>query len=179
MPFDIHSSFIPECYLDSNLVETILKAFNCVNHRKGNSNVVGRMEEERLSDKFLVAVIDDDKVKVKGLEKYTQVGRLSRKGLKVFEHPLKRHFLIQLSPAIERWLINECGKAGINLSEYGFPDTIKGWKNLKNRSQRNDEKFKDLFRLMLKNEKCDEIIELKRWLIFFRDNNYNSNLDLL
>lgn len=179
MPFDIHSSFIPECYLDTNLVETILKAPNCVNHRKGNSNVVGRMEEDRVSDKFLVAVIDDDKVKVKGLEKFRLVERLSRNGLRLFSHLSKKHYLVQLSPAIERWLMNECGKAAINLSEYGFPDTIKGWKNLKNRAQRNDGKFKDLFRLMLENEKCDEIIELKRWLVFFRDNNYNTNLDLL
>lgn len=179
MPFDIHSSFIPECYLDTNLVETILKAPNSVNHRKGNSNVVSRMEEERLADKFLVAVIDNDKVKVKGLEKYRQVERLSKNGLRLFVHLSKKHYLIQLSPAIERWLMNECGKGGINLADFGFPDNIKGWKSLKSRTQRNDEKFKDLFRLMLKNENCDEIIELKRWLEFFRNNNYNTNLDLL
>ena len=137
------------------------------------------MEDEKLNDKFLVGIIDDDKVKVDGLDKFKLVEKLSGKGLKLFEHSTKKHFLVQLSPAIERWLMNECGKAGINLSEYGFPDTIKGWKELKNRSQRNDEKYKDLFSRMLKNDKCDEIIELRRWLIFFRDNNYNTNIDLL
>ncbi|HMT72513.1 MAG TPA: hypothetical protein PKA77_00465 [Chitinophagaceae bacterium] len=156
-----------------------MKVLNCVNHRKGNSNVVGCMEEEKFKDKFFVAVIDDDKVKVRGLEKYKLVERLSRNGLKLFEHLSKKHYLIQLSPAIERWLMNECGKGGINLADFGFPDNIKGWKNLKSRTQRNDEQFKTLFKLMLKNEKCDEIIELKRWLEFFKINNYNTNLDLL
>jgi hypothetical protein len=179
MPFDIYSSFVPECYLDTNLVETILKATNCVNHKKGNSNVVSGMETERLSDKFIVGIIDDDKVKLKGLEQYKEVERLSKNGLRLFGHISKNHYIIQLSPAIERWLINECNKAGISLADYGFPDNVKGWKNLKSRAQRNDEKFRELFRLMLRNEKCDEIIELKRWLEFFKENNYQTNLDLL
>lgn len=32
---------------------------------------------------------------------------------------------------------------------------------------------------MLKNEICEEIIELKRWLHFFFDNNYKTDIDLL
>lgn len=179
MSFDIHSSFIPECYLDTNLVETLLKVSDSVNHRKGNSNVVKQMEEVRFENSFLVALIDDDKIKVKAIEGYKKIERLSTKGLKLFKHPDKKHYLIQLSPAIEKWLISECLKGEINPVEHGLPENLAGWRSLKGRAQRNDEKFKELFRKMLKNEKCDEIIELKRWLEFFRDNNYNSNLDLL
>jgi len=179
MLFDVFKCFMPECCLDTNLVEVLLERSNSVNHKKGNSSIVEKMNDPRLVDGFVVAVIDDDKIKVKGLEELDKINRLWRNGLKLYKHPDRKHFYVQISPAIERWIMNECSKAGIVLSEYGLPDGLKALVDMKSLTQRSDERFKRLFRDMLANENCDEINELKRWLVFLRDNNYNSNLDLL
>lgn len=179
MPFDVYKCFIPECYLDTNLVEVLLEKPDAVNHKKGSTTIAARMKEPRLADSFVVASIDDDKRKLKELDEFLKIERLWRNGLKLFKHPVRKHYFIQLSPAIERWILIESAKGEIRLEDYGLPGDIRGLKGMKSLSQRRDTRFGNLFRDMLKNEKCDEIIELKRWLIFFRDNNYNSNIDLL
>ena len=75
--------------------------------------------------------------------------------------------------------MKECEKGKINLANYDLPGDFRGLKNMKGFTQRNDQRFKKLFADMLKNEKCDELIELKRWILFLKENNYNTNLDLL
>lgn len=164
--------------MDTNLVEVLLNKPDTVNHQKGISSIAILMRGQ-LSDTFVVALIDDDKQKLALLKEFSKVERLSRTSLTLFRHAVRKHFFIQLSPAIETWLIEESAKGEINFSDYGLPDSINGLKRLKGLPQRKDPRFSKLFKDMLQNEKCDEIIELKRWLIFFRDNTYNSNIDLL
>jgi hypothetical protein len=170
---------MPECYLDTNLVEFLLGRANSVNHKKGNSSVAATMNNKRFLDNFAVAVIDDDKRKLKELDGCLAVEKLWRDGLKLFKHPERKHYFIQLSPAIEKWILNECEKGEINIELYNLPGNFKELKNLKGFTQRNDQRFKELFADMLMNEKCDEMIELKRWLTFLKENNYNTNIDLL
>ncbi len=170
---------MPECYLDTNLVEFLLGRSNSVNHKKGNSSVAAQMKDKRFVDSFAVAIIDDDKRPLKELDECLATERLWQKDLKIFKHPERQHYFIQLSPAIERWVLKECEKGDISLANYNLPVNFQDLKNMKGFTQRNDPRFKKLFRDMLENEKCDEIIELKRWLLFLKENNYNSNLDLL
>ena len=113
------------------------------------------------------------------MDDFEKVERLWRPGLKLFSHPVRKHYFIQLSPAIERWLLAECEKGGITLSDYDLPASLSELKDLKGISQRKDKRFSKLFVDMLQNEACDEMIELQRWLLFFRNNNYKANLDLL
>lgn len=178
MPFDVYKCFIPECFLDINLVEVLLNKPDSVNHKKGNSTIAVQMKT-KLADNFVVALIDDDKRKLKELAAFGKVERLWRPGLKLFTHPARKHYFIQLSPAIERWILVECEKGGMKLPDYGLPAGLDGLKALKGLSQRKDIKFSKLFGEMLQNEACDEIRELQRWLVFFRDNNYNVNIDSL
>ncbi len=44
MPFDVYKAFIPECFLDTNLVEVLLNKPLSVNHKKGNSTVAVQMK---------------------------------------------------------------------------------------------------------------------------------------
>lgn len=50
---------------------------------------------------------------------------------------------------------------------------------MKGLAQRNDERFERLFKDMVENKSCKELNELKRWLLFLKENNYNTDLDLL
>jgi len=170
---------MPECYLDTNLVEVLLDKPNSVNHTKGNSSVAAKMKNRKFKDNFAVGILDDDKRKLREIEECDKIERLWRAGLKLFHNKPKQHYFILIVPAVEMWILNECEKAKIDLSTYNLPVNLRDMKSLKGFAQRNDINFKKLFREMLMNENCDEIIELKRWLLFFKENNYNTNIDLL
>ncbi len=53
--------FISECYIDTNLVETLLG--ERANHQNGCNNVARRMKD-KYDDGFAVGIIDDDKRKL-------------------------------------------------------------------------------------------------------------------
>ena len=181
MLFDVYKCFLPECYLDTLLVEVLLNKPFSVNHKKGNSSIAAIMHNSPLKDGFAVGVIDEDKVRLKELDTFDEEERLSKKGIKIYTHSVRKHFFIQICPAIEKWILKECEKATIDIASdrYQLPNTLKGLKAMKGLTQRNDERFKRLFRDMSENEHCDELIELRRWLIFLKENNYNTDLDLL
>jgi len=179
MKIDIYKCFIPECCLDTLLIEVLLKRSNAVNHGKGNSSVASKMKEERMLDCFAVGIIDKDKIEVKDLAEYESIEKLNKEQLKLFRHPVRPHYIIQICPAIEKWILNECRKAGISLTNYELPDDVKKLAKMKSQTQRSDPRFKRLFKDMAANENCDEAQELLRWLEYLRDNNFNANTDLL
>ncbi len=183
MSFDVYKCFLPECNLDTLLVEVLLQKPFSVNHQKGNSSIAARMNSNILRNNFAVGIIDEDKIELKALEDFYKVERLTHNGLKFFEHrdSKKKHFFIQICPAIEKWILNESKKGKIDIGDekYNLPNTLKDLVSLKSVSQRDDQRFKILFLDMLNNEKCDEIITLRKWLLFLKENHYNSNIDLL
>lgn len=179
MKLDVYKCFLPECNLDSTLVEVLLNKPFAVNHNKGNSNVAVKMTQAKMKDSFAVGIIDEDKVKLKALEDFKIIERLARKNVKLYSHRKRKHYFIQLCPAVEAWILNECNKADIQLINYELPTTLRGLIKMKGLKQRNDNRFVRLFKEMEKNIKCDEVNELKRWLRFLRDNHINTNFDLL
>lgn len=170
---------MPECYLDTNLVEVLLQRVNSVNHKKRNSNIAGKLNEIKKRDEFAVAIVDDDKQKLKVLAECREIEKVSRVNLKLYEHINYKHYFIQISPAIEKWILDESGKCGLDLGEYNLPSDLKKMKKLKSPAQRNDVRFAQLFKDMLASDGSDTINELQRWLVFFRDNNFKANIDLL
>ncbi|MEJ7680471.1 MAG: hypothetical protein WKG06_21990 [Segetibacter sp.] len=167
--------------MDTLLVEVLLNKPFSVNHKKGNSSIAAVMKHGPLKDGFAVGIIDEDKVRLKELDTFVKVERLSKNGLKIYRHSIKKHFFIQICPAIEKWVIEECDKATLDIAseKYKLPNTLKGLKAMKGLAQRNDERFERLFKDMVENKSCNELNELKRWLLFLKENNYNTDLDLL
>ena len=56
----IDLSIIPECYVDTNLIETIVPTVKGYNHQKG-AGTVTRLMQSKLKDKFAVGIVDKDK----------------------------------------------------------------------------------------------------------------------
>lgn len=50
---------IPECYIDTNLVESLITTEGC-NHQKGCNTVANTMKN-KFKDNFAVGIIDNDK----------------------------------------------------------------------------------------------------------------------
>ena len=65
------TSIIPECYVDTNLIETLVppKDGKGYNHRKG-CPAVAKVMMEKFADRFALGIMDKDKKMVKYLEEF-------------------------------------------------------------------------------------------------------------
>jgi len=114
----VNLTIIPECYTDTNLVETITNSFNGFNHQKGCNNVSGIMQS-KLSGSFALGIIDKDKNEINYLTQFVQV--IQKGDLFLFKHPQKHHYIIQISPAIEKFILksaeeNEADVVGLSIA---------------------------------------------------------------
>lgn len=168
---------IPECYIDSCLVEVLLVADkDYVNHHKGNGKVAKEMQSN-FSNDFCIGIIDEDKEQLDYLKFFEE--KKTTDFLKLWKHREKHHYFIQIRPVIESWFLRVCKENNINLSDFNLPTEMRPLlKITKSINSRKDEKFIKLFKQM-KNKNCQPVIELKYWIEFLKVNKYNSNLDLL
>ena len=109
---------IPECYVDTNLIETLVPTAKGYNHQKGCNNVV-KVMKEKLSDKFAVGIVDKDKRQVSYVNEFEEIGHTD--SLYFYKHPDKAHFLIMIDPAVDRFIIKTVasflGYCGLKHSE--------------------------------------------------------------
>ncbi len=168
---------IPECYIDSCLIEVLLVADkDYVNHHKGNGKVANEMQD-KFNDDFCLGIIDEDKEQLDYLKFFEE--KKATDFLKLWKHTEKHHYIIQIRPVIEKWFLRICNENDINLSDFNLPTDLKSLlKITKAMSSRKDKKFIKLFKQM-KTKNCQPVIELKNWIEYLKANKYNSNLDLL
>ena len=132
---------VPECYVDTNLMNVLLNK-SC-NHQKGCAAVCKTLDV-RLSDQFAIAVIDKDKNEPKAVRQYVQVGESSH--IVVSKHKERPHYLIQIKPAIEVFILDAAAELNVNLSDYGLPTELSELKkNTKTVTAKENVTFARLF----------------------------------
>ena len=168
---------IPECYIDSCLVEVLLVADkDYVNHHKGNGKVAKEMKEN-FDDDFCLGIIDEDKEQLDYLKEFEE--KKATEYLKLWKHQTKHHYIIQIRPVVESWILEICRHNEINLADFNLPTELKALLRItKSVGSRKEERLVKLFKQM-KKKNCSPVIELKNWIEFLKENKYNSNLDLL
>lgn len=174
----IDFSIIPECYVDTNLIETIVPPVKGYNHQKGCGNVV-RLMQNKLKDKFAVGIIDKDKKEIKYAEEFDE--KINIGDLQLFRHkkPEKHHYLIFINPAIEKWIINNAETANISLDDFGLSSDLKELtKKTKKITSKNDNALKGIFREM-KEHQVKNVQILSEWIKHLKENPYNADLDLM
>lgn len=172
----IDLSIIPECYIDTNLIETIVPTTRGYNHQKG-AGTVTRLMQNKLSDKFAVGIVDRDKKQLKYVEEFDI--KIDIGDLLLFKHKnqQKHHYLIFINPAMEKWIMKNADEAGISLQDYGLPDNLKELTKItKKVTSKKDNTFKKLFReLKIRNPKNVEI--LSNWIKYLKENPYNVDIN--
>jgi len=168
---------IPECYIDSRLVEVLLVADkDFVNHHKGNGKVAREMQNNFNND-FCIGIIDEDKEQLDYL-KFFEAKKITD-FLILWKHKEKHHYIIQIRPVIEKWFLRICNENKIDLADFNLPTDLKQLlKITKSINSRRDKNFIKLFKQM-ESKDCKPMIELKNWIEFLKANKYDSNLDLL
>jgi len=172
-----NKSILPECYVDSCLIEVLLHAGrDYVNHQKGNGTVAKKMQAEFNND-FCVGIIDEDRRPLDYLKEFDL--KKSSESLKLWKHKMKHHYFIQVCPVIEKLIRHECEERNINLLEFDLPVGLKELTKLsKSISSKNDPRFIALFKTMI-HKHCDSILELQKWIEYLRREKYEADINEL
>ncbi|MFV0593898.1 MAG: hypothetical protein ACK5M7_21170 [Draconibacterium sp.] len=171
----VNYAIIPECYADTNLVETITNSFNSFNHQKSCNEVSRTMQSPRLNDAFALGIIDKDKRSIKYMESFQPV--IQKENLYLFKHPDKHHYIIQIYPAIEKFILDSVEETGLNIENFGLPGELEALKKItKRQTSRNNSSLRRLF-IELKNNNAKQIVILSKWISYLKEHTYNSNME--
>ena len=169
MAQNFYNYIIPECYVDTNLFETLVKAQAC-NHQKG-CNQVCKVMQEKFADRFAVGIIDADKRQPTYLAEFNKIGEIGH--LKVLRHRARQHYIILISPAIDQFILDCAREMNINLDDYNLPSDLQAFtRQTKNVLSNKDNRFRSLFAAL---EYAPEISTLKNILSYLIDAQYSSN----
>lgn len=159
---------IPECYIDTNLVETLVCPGGC-NHQKG-CNQVAKVMQEKFANRFAVGIIDADKRRPGYLNEFMEVA--SSEHLKLFRHPKRPHFIILVHPAADGFILSCAEAAKINMTDYGLSPVLKEFTaQTKNVMSNKDARFKRLFKSM---KNVGEMKLLESVLTYLVSNTYHA-----
>lgn len=166
-------SIIPECYIDTNLVETLVPPLKGYNHQKGCGTVTSVMKT-KFRDSFAVGIIDKDKQQVEYLNEFELVHQFEN--LFLHKHKTKHHYIIQISPAIERFLVNGANVANLSFEDFDLPVDFEKLKKIsKSVNSKDDPRFKKLIKGIIKAE-APEFVKLSKWIAYLKDKNYKVQL---
>ena len=168
---------IPECYTDTNLIETIAPPLNNrgYNHQMGCNKVSSKMQD--LKDCFALGIVDKDKKQIKYLNEFDEIA--NEKHIHLFKHKNKHHYIIQISPAIELFIIDTAKEVNLDLYEYGLSFELDELKKVtKRKTKKKDQQLSKLFRTFL-NQKASEFVLLSKWIMYLIDHTYQSDIEIL
>jgi len=160
---------IPECYIDTNLVETLVCTGGC-NHQKG-CNQVAKIMQEKFADRFATGIIDADKRRPGYLNEFLEIA--ASEHLKLFRHRVRPHFIILVHPAADGFILSCAKAARINMADYELSPMLKEFTaQTKNVMSSKDVRFKRLFSAM---KNVGEMKLLASLLAYLVHNTYNSS----
>lgn len=161
---------ITECFIDTNLIEFLLNAK--VNHQHCCNNVVKTLNN-KFKDEFAIGIIDNDKRAVAYIKDCEKIRETKR--LKFFKHRERNQYLITISPAADRFILNIAKEQGVDISNFELSINFKDFlKETKTETSNKDQRFKKLFK-EIKNHK--EISLLQKVLTYLCKNKYQSDVE--
>jgi len=174
-------SIMPECYADTLLIETLVPTKVGYNHKFGCYKVEAEMKLGKLKDRFAVGIIDNDKHQIKYLADFEEIDSV-KGSLILWRHfkKEKHHYLIQICPALERWILNVCEVEAINIVEFGLKEDLEGLKEFsKSRKSLNEKGLIELFRVISQKTENINVHKLKLWISTLKDQNYKVDINVL
>lgn len=170
--------FIPECYFDTVLLKKLLRTNKRLMHRKGCNNVIRDLESERLKNSFAVALIDKDKTELNYLKECKVLYDAEK--LILLKHANKNHFIIQLNPPLEKWIVEILNENNLRIEDFGYSGNYKKLKKQikADIDDESDEKLNRVLNAIIKTD-CLTIKKIKSFLIYLKEKNYDADLNEL
>jgi hypothetical protein len=168
--------FVPECYFDTVLLKKLFQTNKRLMHRKGCNNVIRDLESDRLKNLFAVALIDKDKNDLNYLKECKIHYNASK--LILWKHENQNHFIIQLNPPLEKWIIEILNENNLKIEDFGYSGDYKKLKRQIKADIDNEsnEKLNNLLIAIIKTD-CPTIKKIKSILIYLKEKNYNADIN--
>ena len=159
---------MPECFVDTNLIEYLLNAG--VNHQHCCSKVVGQLKST-FADKFAIGIIDKDKVQLGYIQECDVIAQTEH--LTLMKHRERHQYLITIAPAIDKFVLDCAQEQMVDVKAFCLPDELRRFTNETKRvSSNSDPRFKSLFEAIKNN---NEMQSLKMTLTYLCENQYSSD----
>lgn len=159
---------IPECFVDTNLIEYLLNAG--VNHQHCCSKVVGQMKST-FADRFAIGIIDKDKVRLGYIKECDVIARTEH--LTLMKHRERHQYLITIAPAVDKFVLDCAEEQMVDVKDFGLSSELNRFIDESKRvSSNSDARFKSLFAAIKNNS---EIQSLKMTLKYLCENQYTSD----
>lgn len=130
---------IPECYVDTNLVETLVCSGGC-NHQKG-CNQVAKVMKEKFANRFAVGMIDADKRRPGYLNEFRKIA--TSEHITLLHHSSRQHFIILIHPAADGFILSCAEAANIDMGKFELSPELKEFTTqTKNVMSNKDSRFK-------------------------------------
>ena len=178
-----NSCFVPECFFDTVLFKKILQTNKRLKHTRGCFNVVNRFriingKKGDLYDSFGVGMVDKDKRELDYLNECEKI--VNHQNLILWKHKERQHFIIQLNPPLEKWVIEMLRSDNRSVEEFGY---VNDWKILKRAlkddiDEENNERL-NLFVDAILSSSNPVIENLRKILLYLRDRNYQADINEL
>lgn len=163
---------LPECYVDTNMIEYLLDAG--VNHQHSCSKVVGQLKTT-FSDCFAIGIIDKDKVELGYISECDVIAHTQH--LTFLKHRIRPQYLITIAPAIDGFVLDCVIEQGVDAKRFGIPSDLKGFTQMsKSVTSNTDPRFKALFAAIKDNV---EIKALKMSLKYMCEEQYRVANEVL
>ena len=159
-------SIVPECYVDTKIAE-ILGQAKRYNHQHGCGDVANQLKN-KLQNIPAFGIIDEDKNKGPIAKYFLEFEILkSENNLILKKHLQRNHFLVLVSPEIEKWLIYNATSVSLNPENYFLKKDLEGLKK-STKIQDIDKNigFYQFVKELVKRE-APGIITLKNWIESF------------
>ena len=174
-------SIMPECYADTLLIETLVSSKNGYNHKHGCFEIEAEMVNGKLKDEFALGIIDNDKIQIKYLREFKVIDKIEG-SLILWRHKdnRKHHFVIQICPALEKWILNICATEVINLGDFELNKDLNGLKAYsKSRSSMKEDRLIRLFKVISGKSNNLNVEKLRHWIKELKEKNYKVDINTL
>ncbi len=172
-----HNDIMPECYIDTTLVESLLYAK--VNHKHSCNEVAKEMQKGKFKDAFAVGIIDNDKRKISYLEDFEEIGRTEN--LTFLKHREKHHYVIKVGKehkAMETFIKENVSALGMKMEDFGLPSDLDSLIGA-TKDSISTQKDPRILKLCKTLQQSPEMSKLKNVLDYLAANKYNANEETL
>lgn len=169
MNHPLQIKFIPECYVDTLMVQLFKIPEKLILHKKGIHKVANEMNNFEDSRVKLIGIVDDDKKNVP--DYFTGFQDLkSEDSLILKQKANTNHFLIVISPELEAWLLESAKMVNINPKDFSLPENPKQLHHITANVNLEDNKNFINFLKAIKKAEAKPFITLESWIKGFLEN---------
>lgn len=167
-------NILPECYVDTNVVQTLLRQKGA-NHQKSCNLVLGTIHG-KFNDKLAIGIIDDDKRHDSPYFNDYSEEIASNDELTIRKDPSQHHYLILINNVMENFLLSCANESHYDLTKnMGIPQTKEGLMSITKKKDSQEDPV--VTNLVKKLSKSSNMVKLKKSIRYIMEHPFDNNTE--